>query len=232
MKIFKTLSIIFFCLSPVLLMSDMSYLEDDGNTWDRKNNLVRLIDGLYGSTSYLIEDKQLKQMERLRDEFDEKGAEAVIREYSPHKLFDGKENTAWVEGAAGPGTGEGVLFVVKPNIKGIKILPGYAAPGLFEKNNRPKEVSVEIFAASPDFEHSAFGGITYNLKSFYKVNAIIKDSMSYEQIDIPFNPSFKIEASKKTNDHAHKICVGITIVSVYKGSLYDDTCISEIKVLY
>lgn len=127
-------------------------------------------------------------------------------DYSPKQVIDGMWDTAWVEAASGDGIGEWIEFKSDSEHKavGIKLVNGYTkSKELYEKNNRVKKVKIEFSDGS----------------------SIIKDLQ-----DVP--PESGISTFQEIYFGRVVITsyIKLTILDVYKGSKYDDTCFSEIRV--
>ncbi len=122
---------------------------------------------------------------------------------APH-LIDGSSRS-WVEGVKGPGIGETIFINFKAPVKVsyLYIKNGFGDPKWYSANNRVKELLVE-----------STGRISDNFES-KKFTFTLKDTGDLQKIDLP----------RKV------LCRGFkfTIRSVYRGSKFDDTCISEIS---
>jgi hypothetical protein len=141
-------------------------------------------------------------------------------DYSPVNVFDGDPATAWVEGVSGPGVGQSLTIDITPYTAGgkisgyymvdkIGIINGYAStPDIFYKNNRIKHLKV-------DYESQYFDNGEFIDKRESKVFAL-RDTMEMQYMEFP--------------DPVRIASFSLTVLDVYKGSRYDDTCISEIQV--
>lgn len=121
--------------------------------------------------------------------------------YSVRGLIDDNPQTAWVEGKEDEGIGEWVEFIFDPirEIKTIKLINGYAR-------------SEELFKANNRVKRAE---ISFDGKRF-PIEMEFKDMVMEPHIIKFPNP---IRAER----------VRITILDVYKGAKYNDTCISEIS---
>ena len=132
----------------------------------------------------------------------------VIANYHPYYLIDNDPNTAWVEGASGSGIKETVLmWVAIPQNATIKIAirNGFQKTGeLFYKNNRVKELEVTFML-----------GNLYDAEYLSKIYTL-EDITGWQIIE------FKSEKECRY--------IAFTIHSVYRGTTYDDTCISDINI--
>jgi len=124
--------------------------------------------------------------------------------YFAHAAIDGSKETAWVEGAAGPGTGEWIklTFPAPVELHALSFDVGFDKDAdLFAKNNRVKRATL-VFSngerSSVDFA----------------------DQRGLQQISMARAPGTNIETT----------FVKIIIEEVYRGTKYDDTCLAEVEV--
>jgi len=125
--------------------------------------------------------------------------------YDAFNVLDGNKNTAWIEGANGSGIGEWIQLSANSlqNVTGISLLNGYVKDkDSYEKNSRPKRIKIE-FSDGISFEKTLADEDWYD---------------EYGKQIITFDKEISTAYVK------------ITILDVYKGTHYDDTCISEIKL--
>jgi hypothetical protein len=141
--------------------------------------------------------------------------------YSPFKATDSDPKTAWVEGRDGQGTGEILLIYMGDISVPLEIWAGFGlTEELFYQNNRPKEVNVYVIEAL-SVVASQFGGNFKDLVVLGKRKVLLEDRNGFQPLLLP---EFQTINSELT------LFIAIEILSVYPGSLYDDTCISEIRV--
>jgi hypothetical protein len=130
-------------------------------------------------------------------------SDAINRfKYGPESLFDGANDTAWVEGVDGQGIGEWVIveFDQTRMIHAIIIHNGYNKDrDIYLKNSRVKELTVEF---SKD----------------QRKKVLLKDSGSPQPIPLPKDQPLRANKVK------------LTIESVYPGTKWDDTAISELHI--
>lgn len=130
--------------------------------------------------------------------------------YHPYYIIDDNPNTAWVEGVSGDGIGEYIImFISLPKNVNTSILikNGYQKNiDLFYKNNRVKELEIEFVSGTANNPNS--------ISHAY----FLKDEMGWQQIDI--KPEEDVWG------------INFIIRSVYKGTKYEDTCISDIKITF
>ncbi|MCL6592315.1 MAG: hypothetical protein K6U80_20520 [Firmicutes bacterium] len=140
--------------------------------------------------------------------------------YKSANLCDGKAETAWVPGIKG-GIGEWVKINIEAyaalseytstpfSLFEIGVLPGYAKSSkTWSENNRVKKLLV--VAHSPKLAENEW--VVYRLN--------LKDEARLQVFKIPNDKiGFSINQMKKE--------IWLKIEDVYKGTKYDDTCISE-----
>ncbi|MEZ5924245.1 MAG: caspase family protein [Hyphomicrobiaceae bacterium] len=119
--------------------------------------------------------------------------------YGPDNLFDGRAETAWVEGASGNGEGQllTVTFPAARAITGLLVVNGYnKSERLYGRNSRPANVRL-LFSNGEER------------------TATLEDRMGRQTFSI--DPPITAEV------------ISVEIVSVYPGSKYTDTAISELS---
>ncbi len=143
--------------------------------------------------------------------------------YTAFSARDGDTKTAWVEGSKDDGVGE-VLVVKIDASKPAEIWAGIgASPALFKANNRPAKVRIYVLAGvETDLARGAqYSMMRYsNLKVVAKHEAELKDINGYQPLPVP---KYIMPADADTT------FVAIEILSVYKGSKYRDTGITEVR---
>jgi len=136
--------------------------------------------------------------------------------YAAVNLIDNDQSTAWVEGKKGSGINEyfkieGTRSNLAFKIDSLGIINGYAKnEGVFYNNNRVKKIRIE-------YKNDIFREENpYNMKPPESIEFILEDTMDMQYLAFP-EPIFM--SSMK-----------ISILEVYKGSKWDDTCISELMI--
>ncbi len=120
--------------------------------------------------------------------------------YQGDNLADGNLSTAWVEGGAGDGIGEVLLFSFdNPTpIKQIVIANGYnKSQSVFSKNNRVKSFNVQTSTGS-------------------NRDIQVADKGGYQMLNLP--------------DLGEIQWLTLTLTGVYRGTKYRDTAISELQL--
>lgn len=128
-----------------------------------------------------------------------------LKEYAPTNLTNFNLNSPWCEGVQGNGIGETIQFDVLL-AQGITICNGYISFNkkyLYEQNSRPKKIKINLVDKDVCFE------------------VLLKDTP---------NPQFVCFNLSEGIDYfsLYTGLVEITILEVYAGSKYDDTCINSI----
>lgn len=125
---------------------------------------------------------------------------------------------AWCEGVKNSGIGE-VLLLPMDELTGRRVVVwgGYAkSEQLFQKNNRPKDVRVFVMQGAEIRDGAE--DITVIAEHYVE----LKDYYGYQPLPVPnYNASTSFRPSAKH-------FLGIEIDSVYKGTEWDDTCISHV----
>ena len=126
--------------------------------------------------------------------------------YFPENVVDGIKSTPWVEGVEGYGDKEFIQinFNKRSTIKGIRILNGY---------NYVKSDGV----GNRFFKNSRVEQATLRFSDGSEIPIILEDNNEFQTFTFP----------EKTTDY-----VILVIESAYKGTKWDDTCISEINFIF
>lgn len=132
----------------------------------------------------------------------------VKANYHPYYIIDDNKNTAWVEGVAGDGVGEKIVlnFLEQIKVDSLHLFfrNGYQkSEELYQKNNRLKDIKIKFINEISSYAESIF--------SF-----TLEDCLGYQKITIDQPITFST--------------IEIIIASVYRGSLYQDTCLSDLYI--
>lgn len=126
--------------------------------------------------------------------------------HTPDYLVDGDLSTAWVEDAPGVGRGEAFAIILKTeaDIVGFRIANGYfKSDDLYQKNGKINNLKVTFDDGS------------------YEMCRLD----SYESIfGKPYSDMFVFEYPHRTES------IVFEIIDAEEGSIYDDTCVSEIEL--
>jgi hypothetical protein len=169
--------------------------------------------------------------------------------YGPRNLFDGKPESSWAIGNGGPGT---VIFVGIPSgAKELRLVNGYAASKeLFAKNNRVRRLKASLWLG-----YSFPGRVTElgRLFSLYGLgldgSLALADTIEAQAIALGIDwdradeaagkaekrfeadslglPAFEREAYAKGT--IKEYILKLEIVEIFKGSKWNDTCLSELS---
>jgi hypothetical protein len=127
-----------------------------------------------------------------------------IYSYGPENLFDDDTDTAWVEGVPGQGIGQWIVVAFDRIrlVKSIEVINGYAKDHLvFQKNSRVKDIKIEFSGRDEP--------------AYFK----LKDSETPQLVPLPDDAPLKAYWIK------------FTVESVYPGTKWEDTAISELRIV-
>ncbi|HDS02438.1 MAG TPA: hypothetical protein ENN72_01860 [Firmicutes bacterium] len=165
--------------------------------------------------------------------------------YSGENLFDGYAGSSWVEGAKGDGIGESLTMAVSERTDALALINGYAASkALFRKNNRLKSIQITI-----ERGYSPEGYVTEKGRAFFlfpmtsSVRLEIADHPRLQSLALPLDWESIRNEEQKTDElwaafaektgHPQKAqtfyFLTMTIKEVYPGSVWTDTCLSELR---
>jgi len=161
--------------------------------------------------------------------------------YNARKIFDRNFSTCWAEGSKGFGQGEWVIF---RSIAVFWLYNGmWRSKALFYANNRVRKMKISFYRVYAR-DYSTHNPITMKFDTTRTVftnvylisETVVKlpDGMYPIEIDkvsepIPFeiSPDNKNLPFEKWANTSNLFC-RLEILDVYRGSKYNDTCISEI----
>ena len=148
--------------------------------------------------------------------------------YGGHHLFDGDKKTAWVEGVPGAGIGERIRVIVPGPLDHIAVVNGYAkSPGIFRANNRVREIRVSAFAVRmpPEGRVTEKGTPVTFLSRLASFPVTLEDTAATRKISLP-------QTWREKTAGQYPIAMEIEIRSVYPGARFDDTCLSELTLVF
>ncbi|WP_442265729.1 NADase-type glycan-binding domain-containing protein [Tenacibaculum sp. ZS6-P6] len=143
--------------------------------------------------------------------------------YKKSHLFDGNFKTVWVEGKKGAGIGEKIeVELDNYNLAAICLVNGYTKnASTYLENNRLKKIKVEM-----EF-------VDYNDPKKTQTSSFEKTFEDKKYSSINTNNFYDLVT--KVGDFGEGYLkikkVTITILEVYKGTKYNDTCITELFLL-
>jgi len=126
--------------------------------------------------------------------------------YSPVKAFDGKTDTCAAEGESSNSFSIEVKFEKEVDIDEIRVMNGFGkSEDLFKKNNRAGQCSIFF----------------KNKEKLLKREIItLKDQREFQTVKLT------------ENYNTDNIIFSVRSDKIYKGTTYDDTCITEIEFYY
>lgn len=182
----------------------------------------------------------------------EKGKPADFYEINKINDEDGEganARTAWVEGVQGDGIGEWVMIPVGTNDSDtrwhfsgngeggnlkvcLSVENGYQqSKDLYLKNNRVKEAKISIYAAAFSAgQDDAY--LLWNPDCIHEEVITLCDEIAPEPFY--FNSSYKeffMSLPEKYSTEHIQLFLRLEIMSVYKGTKYSDTCISNMSAM-
>ena len=183
-----------------------------------------------------------ERLYRVTSELEDPGPREFGR-YGAHNLFDGKKATCWAEGRPDSGLGEALYVDLPRRAKAVWLVNGYPKrDDLFQKNNRLKTVRLSLLAGFINL-----GGTTELFTSFFtsgpaqEVEIELADSPQPQRIALPFSwPRAEAFQNESRSDRgysppsgfppelAERFFLKLVITGVYRGSKWDDTCLSEL----
>ncbi|WP_125250362.1 NADase-type glycan-binding domain-containing protein [Leptospira wolffii] len=146
-------------------------------------------------------------------------------QYSAYAANDNNTKTAWSEGVPGDGIGEIVIVQVDVD-KPVKIWPGFGkSKELYYSNNRPREIEVYIPQASGAAANRCCK-VFHDICLIGKGKVLLKDINGYQ--DLPL-PNYEYLSSSEGEVKTSNTFLAIEILSVYKGSKFQYTLITEVS---
>jgi len=156
--------------------------------------------------------------------------------YSPRKMFDASLETCWAIGNGGPGVK--VMLAVPDNLSALEIVNGFAkSKDLFDKNNRVDNIRVRLYVGfslpAMVTETYARGYDLYPVSESLRLH--LRDTSSRQRIELPFqwavilNKYANLRMTLPEQPVMEGYFLQLEIIDVYKGSKWNDTCISELS---
>ena len=154
--------------------------------------------------------------------------------YGSLNLSDSNPNTCWAEGSESDGIGEFIWMTIPENIITIRIRNGYQKnETIYFANNRPKSFEFELFAS-----YQPSGYVTESHDGFFiselisSSSAAIEDKLGYQDIKLGFDwPEIHSQLSNDRTFDKDRFILKIKIIDIYKGTKWNDACISDINVV-
>lgn len=184
------------------------------------------------TSSFLVPTSNPPKKADYQEEFNyESDYQTWSCQYSIWHAMDGDPKTAWVEGVDGSGRGEVIILSNLDLKKPVKIWAGYGKSGTsFSTNNRPKKIRVVIIRTEGPWPAGAQGNETIWEKPSIVNEAIciLVDKNDFQPLNIPDYTIESYFSSSRNETYSYTYLLGIEILDIYRGSKYDDTCISEV----
>ncbi|HDP55305.1 MAG TPA: hypothetical protein ENN24_06480 [Bacteroidetes bacterium] len=164
----------------------------------------------------------------------------INERYGVLNLVDGNYATAWVEGVEGIGVGEVVYISASEKSNTLNIHAGFGKTSdLYQKNSRVKKLALTYFiGVNPSGFVTEIATVFFAKPVSEQFFIELKDVDSLQTFALPLNSnqllSLKDEVKRKYlaqfDEPIYQLAVilKLEIVEVYKGTKYNDTCISEI----
>ncbi|MCK5879907.1 MAG: hypothetical protein KAH24_09005 [Holophagae bacterium] len=193
--------------------------------------------------SFMLRDC-CQRLYSVSSELDAPKNPADLGKYGARNLFDGNPATCWAEGRKDSGIGQELKVAVRGIPDRIRLVNGYGkSPALFAKNNRIKEVQLTCYAAFSIEGHvSELAMELEALKFPIEKTVTLMDQPEEQGIHFPFNNTELHAFLKKTKALFFQKHPGLTpkkvqqfllvsckIQSVYRGTQWNDTCLSELS---
>ncbi len=164
------------------------------------------------------------------------GWEETGQKYSSANLVDWDFSTTWAEGDPGDGTGQTVWLEIPPDCRIFNIFSGYGkSRDLYLKNNRPKRIKLSCYAGvSPPgwvteiaqcFRSRKYpGDLYFDLKDTFGLQSF-PFPVAYQDLEELLR---KVRADDSLPPDPSCLILRLDIVEVYRGTKWNDACISEV----
>ncbi|QMV42781.1 NADase-type glycan-binding domain-containing protein [Cohnella cholangitidis] len=143
--------------------------------------------------------------------------------YGASRLLDGSLSTTWAEGSKGQGIGETVTIELKKNtsLAELRVMNGYMkSKETYGNNARAKEILVEsLIRYSANEDYQWVSDTKYLEDKPYDAKAVADGNLYSLSDQLAY-----YEGEVKT--------IKLTIRDTYPGTKYEDTCLSELLLLY
>lgn len=143
--------------------------------------------------------------------------------YEANNIIDKDLKTSWVEGKKDAGAGEWIMIKADKKVGTLKIANGYQEKeSSYSENNRVKSAKVLLITESM-ISTSSIDEIAEQIDDL-----LTNDMISWEIVELQDKIGY--QEIKLSNRGLCKYLV-FQIVDIYKGTKYNDTCISEIEMM-
>ena len=164
----------------------------------------------------------------------------INERYGVINIVDGNYTTAWVEGVDGVGVGEAVYISASEKSNTLSIHAGFGKTNdLYQKNARVKKIRLTyLVGVNPSGFVTEVSTVFFAKPVSEQFFIDLTDVDSLQTFALPFNSNelqaAKDEVKRKYLDQFDEpiyqlaVILRLEIAEVYKGTKYDDTCISEL----
>ena len=164
----------------------------------------------------------------------------INERYGVINIVDGNYTTAWVEGVDGVGVGEVVYISASEKSNTLNIHAGYGKTNdLYQKNSRVKKLALTyLVGVNPSGFVTEVATVFFAKPVSEQFFIELNDVDSLQTFALPLNSNqlltLKDEVKRKYLDQFDEpiyqlaVILRLEIAEVYKGTKYDDTCISEL----
>jgi len=163
-----------------------------------------------------------------------------VYNYDPENLIDNNKKTCWCP--KGKGINEFIILKIPWGCKGFEIINGVSSSKeLYKQNNRVKGIYWGIIAEKPKETGMSYDAclnlepgkiFKYHIiyHTLYKPdNLKLKDIMETQRI--LFSDDAGFDWNIIGNKNLKNLYLVIRILDVYKGTKYNDTCLTELKII-
>jgi hypothetical protein len=151
--------------------------------------------------------------------------------YVPKNLLDKDNNTCWCPKNERNGIDQFIIMKIPYGSKGINIINGVAKTReLYLQNNRVKKIYLGWICEKIDeydlCENNNFSIVFQTIPQKYQ---LLEDTPMPQRIE--FSKIKNFSWSNMIFKNKQQIYLIIGIIEIYKGSKYNDTCISKIEII-
>lgn len=166
--------------------------------------------------------------------------------YGMHNLFDSDPATGWSEGVEGSGLGEYLWLQIDAASDTIAVVNGFArSERLYYANNRVREIAVSLWGGYQPAGMVSEIGPAYIIRDLGMTQRIeLADTAERREYQLKLDPARARQQLQQelpaVTTYAGKVgmppveetalLMRLEIVSVYAGEVWDDTCLSELRV--
>jgi hypothetical protein len=158
--------------------------------------------------------------------------EINIYNYESKNLFDDDLSTAWCEGIKGHGEREWVEFnFSNVSIGAIGIINGYTKrEAIYYANNRIKKIKLDV-----EYVPMAFGEVKRSggsKEALERETTVIElKQKQFNELNKNVQAPFMSWLADYDDNYRNVIKIRLSVLEVFPGTKYDDTCISEVYFL-